>query len=106
MRTTKTITATLAVMVVAPQKKITTKKKRNPLALRAALVEMTTKTRKAEPTMVAGPRPHPRLQVPVAVEAAAAAVQAAAAKNPAALRRSPAAARKAVPRRRAPAAAV
>src|SRR5436309_15555527 len=96
MRMTKTITATLAVMVVAPQKKITTKRKKNPSAPRAAAVEMTTKIREAEQKAAAQLL---HLQVPAALAAVAEA------KNPAAPKRSPAEA-KAVLRRRAPAAAV
>src|SRR5438270_13831723 len=100
MGMTKTITATLAVMVVAPQKKIMTKRKKNPLVLRAAPVVTTAKTREATPDTVR-PSPLP-LKVPVAVPvaAAAAAVQAAAVRNPADPRRSPAEA-KAAPKREA-----
>src|SRR5947209_5027741 len=115
MGMTKTITATLAVMVVAPQKKIMAKRKKNPLVLRAAPVVTTAKKREATPdTARLSPLP---LKVPVAVPAAAAAaaVQAAAVRNPADPRRSPAEAkaapkrealRKAAPRRAAPKKAV
>src|SRR5947209_10617528 len=96
MGMTKTITATLAVMVVAPQKKIMTKRKKNPLVLRAAPVVTRVKTREATPD-TARPSPLP-LKVPVAVPVAA--VQAAAVRNPADPRRSPAEA-KAAPKREA-----
>src|SRR5947209_19770874 len=92
VKMTKTITATLAVMVVAPQK-IMTKRKKNPLALNPAAVAKNQRMKWAEAVAL-------RLQLPAAPVAAVvqpALAVAAAPKNQAALRRSLAAPRRRVP---------
>src|SRR5437764_1394048 len=93
VKMTKTITATLAVMAVAPQK-IMTKRKKNPLALNPAAVAKNQRM-KWEAVVAL------RLQLPAAPVAAvvqpALAVVAAAPKNQVALRRSLAAPRRRVP---------
>src|SRR5438105_3554972 len=96
VKMTKTITATLAVMAVAPQK-IMTKRKKNPLALNPAAVAKNQRMKwEAEEAVVAL-----RLQLPAVPVAAvvppALAVVAAAQKNQVALRRSLAAPRRRVP---------
>src|SRR5438874_13756228 len=94
VKMTKTITATLAVMAVAPQK-IMTKRKKNPLALNPAAVAKNQRM-KWEAVVAL------RLQLPAApvaavVPPALAVVAAVAPKNQVALRRSLAAPRRRVP---------